>query len=74
MKKNILKLEQDLRSVAAWNPPEPINKVVASIPDDALEFHVFPWQLGCTARHRVKNKSKLVYRMDTVEKLMKQAV
>ena len=72
LKDKFVKLEQDLRAVAAWNPPDPITTVVPPDPEDFPEFRVAPWQLGFTEKHSVKGKSKLVYIMDTVDNFLKK--
>ena len=57
LKNKLLKLEQDLRNVAAWTPLQPIHNMVATNHDDLPEFHVSPWQFGFTEKAQCQKGS-----------------
>ena len=42
-------------------------------PEDIPDFTVAPWQIGCSAGHSIKGKSKLVNTLDIVDQFLQKA-
>jgi hypothetical protein len=72
LKNKFKKIESDLMLLTGWNPDQPQASVVEANPDDIPDFTLAPWQLGFTAKHSIKGKSKLCNTLDTVKEFLKR--
>lgn len=70
LKEKFEQLEKRLRELTQWSPSPPQEFVLPPQPDDPPEFLVAPWQLGVTAAHSIKGKSKSIHILDTVHNFL----